>query len=310
MVSRKMFNLIIDSIIQKSPFQKKRLLAFLEEKDVSFFQKAEKFAQEYTGYLAARGIPLDYAIDAYLGLCGDMMTCHLKFIKTGCYGLDSRDTINEKLYQDETAMTAYMIGLAFSQFLWASHYDFLMLFSRHLQGSSLKIRNYLEIGPGHGLYLKESLAYLRPECGIAAVDISRHSIRITKSMMEHFGHKCRGIRYETADILDYEYGRPFDFVTMGEVLEHIERPQLLLDKLRMMLAPGGASFISTCVNCPARDHVYHFRSVEDIRHMLRYHGFRCIQELVRPSEELSMEEALEKKVAINYAAIIEREHDE
>jgi hypothetical protein len=93
---------------------------------------------------------------------------------------------------------------------------------------------------------------------------------------------------------------------MGEVLEHVNHPSFLLKRLRLLLAKNGKAFVSTCVNCPAIDHIYHFKSIEEIRIMLRDCGLKIIDEKVLPVENLPMEEIIEQKITINYCAIIEK----
>ena len=57
--------------------------------------------------------------------------------------------------------------------------------------------------------------------------------------------------------------KKFDFITMGEVLEHVNAPDKLLEKINNLLSKNGKVFLSTCVDCPTIDHVYHFRSIAE-----------------------------------------------
>ena len=107
------------------------------------------------------------------------------------------------------------------------------------------------------------------------------------------------------DILNMDFEEKYDFITMGEVLEHVIHPEKLLIKLKQLLNPKGRIYISTCVNCPAIDHVYHFKKVEEIREMIQACGLKIESELVLPVEELPMEEIVRKKVTINYCSILQ-----
>lgn len=106
------------------------------------------------------------------------------------------------------------------------------------------------------------------------------------------------------DILDLDVDEKFDFITMGEVLEHVDNPVTLLNKLKELLSSGGKSFVSTCVNCPAIDHTYHFRATDEIREMFASCGLVIIRELVLPVEDLPMDEIIDKRITINYCAIL------
>ena len=81
-------------------------------------------------------------------------------------------------------MKAYMMGLALSQFLWPNHYEIYRAFETHLKSIGPNLKSYLEIGPGHGLFLLKVLEYLPPEADIHAVDISAASIDLTRSIIQ------------------------------------------------------------------------------------------------------------------------------
>ncbi len=96
---------------------------------------------------------------------------------------------------------------------------------------------------------------------------------------------------------------------MGEVLEHVNYPERLLIKLRNLLSEKGKAFISTCVNCPTYDHVYHFKSVHQIRKMLRNCNLLINDERVLPVEDLPMNEIVKRRITINYSAIVIRKNN-
>ena len=93
---------------------------------------------------------------------------------------------------------------------------------------------------------------------------------------------------------------------MGEVIEHVENPKLLLNKIEKLLKTNGKAFISTCVNCPMIDHLYHFKTVNEIRKMLNKCGLDVISEKILPVENLPMLEIVDKKITINYSAIVNK----
>ena len=93
---------------------------------------------------------------------------------------------------------------------------------------------------------------------------------------------------------------------MGEVLEHVDEPLKLLNKFEYLLSDAGQGFISTCVDCPTIDHVYHFKSIDQIRDMISDSKLSIYSEKILPVENLPMEEIIEKKITINYCAIVRR----
>lgn len=300
------FDTILSIIYHKSALQKKRLRKYLEKQDHAFFEEAEQFAARYLGYLSAHGITAEEAVNAYLQLCRGMITSQVEFMKTGRYPVKLSSTAYESVYSNPKRMTAHMIGLALSQYLWETHYSIFKFFGHAIQNRRERIRSYLEIGPGHGLFLDKAISCFSGSVKLSVVDISLTSIQITKSIVEYFRPDAQ-VHYHQGDMLQLDLGEQFDFVTMGEVIEHVNLPCELLKKFRELLAPGGSGFISTCVNCPSIDHVYHFKDVSAVRDMFEECGLATEQEAVLPVEDLPMPEIVKKKITINYCAVVRRQ---
>ena len=140
---------------------------------------------------------------------------------------------------------------------------------------------------------------------MTAIDISPISLEVSKSIIEYF-YPNKNIKFINEDMLKLDLDSNCDFIVMGEVIEHVETPELLLKKISKLLSQNGKAFLSTCVNCPAIDHVYHFHTVEEIREMFGKCGLEIISEKVLPVEDLPMCEIEHKKITINYSAIVKR----
>lgn len=300
------FNVIVNAVMNKSPLQKKKLQQYLNSRDKDFFDEAEIFATKYGAYLKSQAIPMEYAVSAYLEMCKNMMRCQIEFIKTGKYTVELHTEAFDNVYSNQERMKSYMIGLAISQFLWSTHYEMYNFFGTTIKRIGSKINSYLEIGPGHGLFLDKALDNLNINSNIIAVDISPVSIDITKSIMKHFGRDLDSIEFCTQDILQFDRPAKYDFITMGEVLEHVNHPDKLLRKLYELIGEEGRIFISTCVNAPAIDHVYHFKYVSEITDMIEKCGFCIEDQLILPVEDLPIEVIVNEKIAINYCAILKK----
>ena len=250
------FDAMVDLVGKRSAFQKKRLDAYVASRDAAFFEDAERFAVRYGDFLESQGISVSEAVDAYLGLCNDMMRCQVAFMRTGRYPTASATDAARAVYDDPRRMLPYMIGLALTQFLWETHRGIFLFFVEELRARRDRIRTYLEIGPGHGLLLDRAISELPHGTRFTAVDISATSMDITNRIIRHFWAGAGAVDARVADIMAVDLPGGYDFVTMGEVLEHVDAPAPLLRKLGALLAPGGRAFVSTCANCPAVDHVY------------------------------------------------------
>ena len=302
----KNFYLITQGVINKSSSQKKKILKFISTVDRLYFIRAETFATSFLKYLEIQKIDFKYAINAYLKLCINMMTSQKYFLKNKKYPVDNEKLAYKNVYGNIKEMKSYMIGLAISQFLWPTHYAMYSFFIEKIKKENSKIKNYLEVGPGHGLFLIQALEKLNNNTQFDIVDISKTSIKITESIVNTIIKKEKKINYKLKNIFDIKTLKKFDFITMGEVLEHVSKPKKLLIKLRNLVNDNGSIYISTCVDCPSIDHVYHFKSILEIENMIKQSGFRIIDKLVLPVEEKPMKEIIKNKITINYCAHIKK----
>ena len=295
---------LVDLINQLSPLQKKKLRAYLSEQDVEFRAFAEEVTVILKWYIASEGLGLEYLASSYLKMCQDIVREQVKFCRTGCYALASSDEAYRTVYCDRAKMQSYMVGLALSQFLWKNHYRMYRFFAQELQQYGSKVSSYLEIGAGHGLYVVEAVKRLR-SARFEVVDISTMSLEMCQGIVELASGNQSNIRFTEMDILQYsnEDGR-FDFVTIGEVIEHVEDPAAVLGKVRRLLSDQGVVFLTTCANCAAVDHVYVFHDVHEIRQMIGSCGFRIMSELVLEVDELGRGVDGGGVAGYNYAAVI------
>jgi 2-polyprenyl-3-methyl-5-hydroxy-6-metoxy-1,4-benzoquinol methylase len=289
-------------INEKSPLQRKALDSFLGKMDDLFWQRADEFAGKMSGLCIRNSISFEYIVNAYLKMCNDMLTEQIKFRKSGSYSIASAKDANDKVYSSEIEMSSYMYGLALSQFLWPNHYamyDFFIRQSRKLKG----IKTYLEIGPGHGLYLVEALK-LFSKAEFLAIDISHISKKISQSIVEHYmpDVKCK---FFISDVHDIK-GERFDYIVMCEVLEHLDRPLEVLRKIKELLSDNGRLFITTCANCPAIDHVYLYRCIDHIREDIDSAGFRIVEDLPLPVNKTIERDWHGMNIESNYAAMLRK----
>lgn len=299
------FGALVKDVCAESPMHKKRLDSFLLSRDEKFWESAEDFSNRYMKYLKARNLPVSYAVKAYLRMCNDFVVEQFKFMKTGEYSCKSSYDAIQKVYNNEEVMRSYMHGLLLSQFLWKNHYLMYRFLTDELDGRS-EVRKVLEVGAGHGLFLSEALKRF-PEAMFQVVDISPVSIEITREILKFFAGDGTKVNFTQADIREYDTAETFDLIMMGEVLEHVENPRSILESIREFLTPSGGLFITTCVNCPAIDHIYNFDSVEAIGDMILETGYVIMKEIhLMVDEDAPKEKSKEMKAGINYAAFVSR----
>ena len=300
------FKKIVQLVVDNSHLQKTKILNFHKKVDEIYYDRAEQFSKNFQKYLETQNATLDTATKAYLKMCADMMISHLYFYKHNKYPLSEQKDAFEKVYDNASEMKSYVYGIAVSQFLWSTHYAMYSFFIKEIQKKDLNIKNYLEIGCGHGLFLFEAIKRFKDKTNFEIVDISKTSIEITKSIVNYLVKDKININYNLKDILKYKFNKKFDFIEMGEVLEHVDTPGLLLQSIRNILSENGKLFMSTCVDCPTIDHVYHFKSVKDIEEMISKAGLKIDNKQILPVEDLPMDEIIKRKITINYCALLSK----
>ena len=266
----------------------------------------EKFLTRYEPFMKNNSVALNELADAYLLLINQMILSRIKFMRDGRYPVSSPEEAEKNIYSDEKAMTKYMLGLALSQFLWAHHYKIFKFYQDIISASGSRKR-ILEVGSGHGLFTIELLDKIGHFDFMDIVDISETSLRITKSVIQTLKPSNReNINFLKHDICRFPAKSSYDFVTMGEVLEHVQNPLDVLKRIFSLLDKDGTAFISTCANSPAIDHFYHFKSVQHIREIAQDAGFEITKELVIPAEDRPESEIIRLKLDILYAAELKK----
>lgn len=254
---------------------------------------------KFIEYLDYEGKDLQYGTDALLRKLVDIFDEELSFFRTGKYSNSSFEEVNKKVYNNPEVMEYHTIGLLMFEIFTLANYIKFQFFIETLQNSKNNIANYLEIGGGHGLYVWQAQKIIAGNPDFNLVDISETSINIARVFL-------RGIpvNYFQQDILTFNSPAGYDFISVCEVIEHLERPEELLIKVKSLLKPGGRIFLTVPINNPTIDHIYLFESVEKIRSMLRQNGLTILNEKSVPFQNVSLPEAVKRKLAIDYLVLL------
>lgn len=292
-------NYVVERITQLNPLHSKKIRSNIESFDGEYFSKADEFLDKFVDLLKDEGKDLDYAIDCYLKMIADVYYESVRFVQTGQYTSTSFKEVNERVYNDPGVMEYYMYGLLMSQFLWRQHYEILLYFREVMNENKAHIRRYLEVGGGHGLYISEAINILGDNCEFDLVDISESSLNIAKKMIGN-----DAVNYYLTDVFDYYPDHKYDFITMGEVLEHVEDPVSLLKKLHSLAKDDGKVYITTPTNAPAIDHIYLFKNADDIREVIDKAGFNIEKDYCIWSEDLPPDLLEKHKISMMYLGVL------
>jgi 2-polyprenyl-3-methyl-5-hydroxy-6-metoxy-1,4-benzoquinol methylase len=292
---------IINQIQILNPMHGKLLKNNLKTFDLEYFKKADSFFIKYNELLISEQRTLDYAIECYLKMLEDVNFESVQFFITGEYSNKSFEDVKKRVYDNPEVMDYYMHGLLLSQFLWKHHYEILLRFNFIIEKNSKMITNYLEVGGGHGLYIAEAINKIGDHATYDMLDISKSSLIIAQKLINN-----DKVNFILGDVFEYLPKKKYDFITMGEVLEHVENPLKLLQKLNTLLDTNGKLFITTPTNAPAIDHIYLFKNIEDIQSLIYKAGFIIEEEKSIFTKDVSKEKAAKFIIPIMYAAVLKK----
>ncbi len=271
---------LIDTIIDENPMHKGFIQASLNHVTDEELTMLDK----YLNFCAQKGHNITYMADAYLTIVGDTLREQLYFMKHKEYRHKTYADVAGHVYDDKDYMDKYMYGLAITSFLWPNHLDMGRLFVETVPRD--KTGKYLDIGPGHGYYLMKAME-LGQFSDFLGIDISEASIKQTGAIIDHFKPEYKDrFKLELKDFLEAKDLEPasYDAVVMGEVLEHVEQPDVFLKRIAELTKDDGYIFITTCINAPAVDHIYLWRDTDSLEKMIEECGLKIKTPLRLPYE--------------------------
>jgi SAM-dependent methyltransferase len=259
----------------------------------------------YVGHCLAEGATLDVLAGDYKLVVDDTLREQVYFWRHGRYRYARYDEVAGAVYQDPRYMTAYMRGLALTAFFWPNHARIRRWFEEHLPPRpETRSGRYLEVGPGHGFHFVAALRRAAFEA-CEGVDISPSSVELTRRLLAEAGFaEGPRVRLRVADFLAADLEPGADMLVMGEVLEHVERPDLFLARARELTHARSTLFVTTCANSPAFDHIYLFRSPDEVEALAQAAGLAVSERLVLPYDGTSLEESLRRRLPINVALVL------
>lgn len=294
-----MINEFIQLVSESNQFQKKLLKDWNINDEEQ--QELEKILAFYT---KEQGYPMEFLADSYNFINTMVMEETYYFERNKTYRFTSFEEVNEKVYQNDGYMKKYMIGLCISDYIWIQHLEILRWFRWNLKNlSEIGRDSYLEIGPGLGQYLSKALKYGKFQ-DYLAVDLSPTSVEQCKKYMTYCGIDETKYCILQKDFFNLSSEQKFDFIVMGEVLEHVEQPLEMMKKIHSLLNEHGRAFITTVINAPAVDHIYLFRSEQEVLAMVQQAGFVVEDHICITAGGIPMEQAVKRRYAINIAMIL------
>jgi 2-polyprenyl-3-methyl-5-hydroxy-6-metoxy-1,4-benzoquinol methylase len=260
----------------------------------------------FLAYCNQNGLDSAYMCESYLTLVEDTISEQIYFKKHQHYRYSSFKEVAQKVYFDPDYMDRYMHGLAISTFLWPNHVRITRYFKQTIPKRA--VGSYLEVGPGHGQFLMMAMQ----ECSYDSylgVDISATSIKQTRNVIDYFLPDISTMAtLETRDFLakDDLEACSFDAIVAGEVVEHVEQPEPFFRRIAELAKPDAHIFLTTCINTPAIDHIYLWRTPQELESMIRDCGLTIRDRLTLPYQGKSLDEAIAEDLSVNFAFLLSK----
>lgn len=307
----KVVNDFFETLSKKDVFQAKRLKKLGSEIDYEGLESFLNFCVE------SKLGTVDSLTDAYIFLNKMILEETLYFRRNEKYRFSKIADVEDIVYNNPEYMGKYMIGLSISDYIWPQHLVMMRYFEQVLPkmitikenaptNSKSRLVNrggYLEIGPGCGQLLIRAIQS-KTFTSIKACDLSSTSAKLCNDYLKYIGYKDISVKVE--DFFSYDDSHQFDCIVMGEVLEHVENPGEMLDKIYKLLDYSGKAFISTVINAPAIDHIYLFQDVEQVFDVMQNSGFIIDDYKIACSGGLELEAAVRLKEAINIGMLVKK----
>lgn len=292
---------LISIIVEKNRLHKK----FLESSLSKATHEEVKDLNLYLDFCENIGLNLEYLSECYLTIVEDTLEEQIYFRKHKKYRYASFQDVANHVYFDPDYMSKYMYGLAITGYFWPNHLEMYRFFQNTIPRS--RNGQYLEIGPGHGSYMMRAIKNCSYE-NFTGIDISETSIDLTSKIIKYF---CPDIKKKySLECIDFIKAKlphnKYEAVIMGEVLEHVEQPDIFLKKIRDIASEDAYIFITTCVNAPAIDHIYLYNSVCEVETMIKDCGLFIHNSLILPYEGKTVEECEEKLLSVNVAYVLKK----
>lgn len=246
--------------------------------------------------------------ESYLFWCGYFVEERKYFITHGNQYRNHSYKEIDSIYNDAVYMKNYMIGLSISAYLWNIQRENLHFFKSYCLKDQHNGGKYLEVGPGHGEYLSIAMENTGFDSYVG-IDISPSATQQTIRFLEYYYHDSpkmlERLIVKCEDFFDYNDDEKFDAIVISQVIEHVENPKEFLEKTCKISREDSLIYVSTAINSPFPDHIYHFRDSDEVRQLIRDAGLEIVDEFQSTPDGISIDKAIQKKYDIVIGFILQ-----
>jgi 2-polyprenyl-3-methyl-5-hydroxy-6-metoxy-1,4-benzoquinol methylase len=234
----------------------------------------------------------------------EFLKLQVNLVKTGRYPYSTFEEVQKYVYDDpkrELTGPWYMMALFFSQIFWVTHYKVNKFFLNEVCTNRKPHGRILEVPAGTGIFISNFLERNKAWHG-AALDISDSAIDFARNTFRVYRIGDSRVSLIQDDIYKFEPEVKYDVILCGEFLEHLEDPLGALKKLYSILDDDGELFLTVAIYAAMIDHIYLYKSAQEVRGQILSAGFAIKTELVQNVFQKNKPE--DEKTPINYSAVL------
>jgi 2-polyprenyl-3-methyl-5-hydroxy-6-metoxy-1,4-benzoquinol methylase len=212
--------------------------------------------------------------DGYQAFVLDVNRSQAEYERAGRYRHSAYDEVRAAVYDNPEYMERYHWGVYVTTFAWEHHLRLYRFFRDYFLEILPPEGEMLELGAGSGIWAMLALLR-RPAWRVRGVDISATSVSHANGFVQANGMAER-ISCERADAVTHRRPEPADSVMSCFLLEHLERPEELIESLSHNLKTGGHAFVTAALSAAERDHIYEMRRESEVILLAEERGFRIV----------------------------------
>ncbi|MDO8521036.1 MAG: class I SAM-dependent methyltransferase [bacterium] len=272
------------------------------------FEFAEKMCAD--AYRISRSDWGEYKkkLDDLLRLSLEFLTLQTELEKNGRYRYSTFAEVEREVFKKDReggrGGVDYLWGLYFTEVFWATHHRLFQFYRREFVNKCGEVGTCLDIPVGTGIFLSHFLTTNSEWKGIG-IDLSSQAITAARELFLVNGQSER-VSLVKEDVYEYAFAGQFERIICVEFLEHVEDPLRVLAKLNDMLKMNGRIFLATVAWAAAIDHIYLYKSADEVRYHIARSGFDIEQEYVQNIFPKDAGRLSAHKTALNFAAILKK----
>lgn len=247
-------------------------------------------------------------LDELLRLSLEFLTLQAELERTGRYRYSTFAEVEKEVFQKDQIEgrggVGYLWGLYFTEVFWETHHRLFQFFLREFAAKCGGGGACLDVPVGTGIFLSNFLS-ANPKWNGIGVDLSPQAISAAE-MLFLVNWQSAQVSIREEDIYAYGAAEQVDRIICVEFLEHVEDPLRVLAKLHDTLKADGKVFLATVAWAAAIDHIYLYKSADEIRRHIARSGFVIEKEYVQNIFPKDAERLFQSKVALNFAAILKK----